>query len=1158
MSSSKQLIKAFDDATEFLNPVLKREEIQKSRGDSLVQILSRKLPAQDGSDGNARIHVIQRALDLLVAIHNAFVDPSLEPVDGRTSTRGNARKEDPILEDTKRRRVLHGLLDLLSLEGIYPALSQGVGIPLGRRVMSVLPAGVVAKPPEPTSGDEPHDEGLLLLIMSHIQPILYDKRPGIQPIILGRILTDILCGAAELAFHSQRLSQVDTNIYAHLFQTIIDETPTPSLLLILSSFLQTSSATWFKARISSQLSQIPLRKDGVFQTIIFIASQFAPALGQNAETPMSNGPPITVQAIMQTSRLLSSVPQGTAVDDYFSNIAPKILALLDGDEPDLRKTASYVIGSGILGKRSYGAPGTIGYKIFVKPIFDAFHGNRTNEIASWLKQFSLDGSPLEESALNDLEGEILIDEPKLVLALGRLRALTLLHPNPGLLKRLVTPVLLPLWGLKCYAKEHKKSSWYDKVSTLLKTFFSVSAGVSRFENLADQILFDGGPSWIYGPGQEGGISIRNRRSSGTPQLDPLRLMDILDERIDAFLELLSADPQSEELTGDIFLYVSKQWLLGPSEEHGRKPPKLGRGDEDLQPTLQKLVSAKFTEKLLNRFKDALSRYPAKVLAIIEQLIQSEITHGFGRGKEKNKKPSFQSLGSIVDNGPEFRESGSVPDTAETSESLSAAFSLLSTILTSPDFSLSDSLSPIMQRIKSQLDMLLPNLPSSLVQPATTATMLLEITLETSLSSEEKSETVSSRLSDLQTHRQALENLQSPLPPVQAEGLSLLSRLITESSPVLDIPATLTLLLALITGSDPESTANDEFIYLNVVKSIGLLASKHPRTVIKSLADRYADRSEQSTLDQRLKIGEALLRTVQELGDALIGDTAKILGETMIAVAGRRGRKPSAKKAREEMAKRKIKKEPKEDADDEDVALQQEADRIMQQLDEAADSDTEDPARTAYSASIIDAWAAGAASDLEPDDLRARASAISILASAIQTNVAGLGPVIAASAVDLALSTLNLERGPESAIIRRAAVILLLDLVKALDTAKENGKNLGFGFSYSSASPDFSSQQQNHPSEGSIGNIPDILRVLTFVESSEMDSIVRGHIRVLIESLEAWLEKSLLWGVRTREAVEEQPRFELGDRLAGLDIHPRLERGGSGGLSFGGPRIEEIE
>ncbi|KAK2734562.1 hypothetical protein FQN55_002604 [Onygenales sp. PD_40] len=1146
MSSSKQIVKAFDDATDI------QEEIQKSRGDSLVQILSRKLPAHDGSDDNARIHVIQRALDLLVAIHNAFVDPSPEPVDAK----GNARKEDPVLEDTKRRRVLHGLLDLLSLEGIYPTLSQGVGIPLGQRVMSVLPAGVVAKPPDPTSGDKQPDEGLLLLIIGHIRPILYDKRPGIQSIILARILTDILCGAAELAFHSQSLSQVDTNIYANLFQTVIDETPTPSLLPILSSFLQTNSATWFKGRISAQLSQIPLRKDGVFQTIIFIASQFAPALGQNTETPASNGPPITVQAIMQTSRLLSSVPQGTAVDDYFSNIAPKILALLDGDEPDLRKTASYVIGSGILGKRSYGAPGTIGYKIFVKPIFDAFHGNRTTEIASWLKQFSLDGSPSEESTLNDLDGEILMDEPKLLVALGRLSALTLLHPNPGLLKRLVTPVLLPLWGLKCYAKEHKKSSWYDKVSTLLKTFFSVSAGVSRFENLADQILFDGGPSWIYGPGQEGGISIRNRKSSRTSQFDPLRLMDTLDERIDAFFELLSADPQSEELTGDVFLYVSKQWLLGPSEGHGRKLPKLGQGDEDLQPTLQKLVSAKFTEKLLNRFKDALSRYPAKVLAIIEQLIQSEITHGVGRGKEKTKTPSFQSLGSIVENGPEFRESGNVSDTAETSESLSAAFSLLSTILTSPDFSLSDSLSPIIQRIKSQLDMLLPNLPSSLVQPATTASMLLEITLETSLASEEKSETVSSRLSDLQTHRQALENLQSPLPPVQAEGLSLLSRLITESSPVLDIPATLTLLLALITGPDPESTANDEFIYLNVVKSIGLLASKHPRMVIKTLADRYADRSEQSTLDQRLKIGEALLRTVQELGDALVGDTAKILCETMIAVAGRRGRKPSAKKAREEMAKRKIKKEPTED-DDEDAALQQEADKIMQQLDEAGDSDTEDPARTAYSASIIDAWAAGAASDLEPDDLRARASAISILASAIQTNVAGLGPVIAVSAVDLALSTLNLERGPESAIIRRAAVILLLDLVKALDTAKENGRNLGFGFSYST-SPDFSSQQQTPPSDGSIGNIPDILRVLTFVESSEMDPIVRGHIRVLIESLEAWLEKSLLWGVRTREGVEEQPRFELGDRLAGLDIHPRLERDGSGGLSFGGPRIEEIE
>ncbi|KAL2364517.1 hypothetical protein RJZ56_002563 [Blastomyces dermatitidis] len=1161
MGSSGQLMKIFDDAHEFLNPVLKREEIQKSRGDSLVQILARKIPVQGKEDDSTTFHVIQRALDLLVTIHRAYIDSSLDV--GIENSKRNGRREDPVLEDTRRRRVIHGLLDLISLEGIYPALSQGVGIPLQQRVLSVLPTGVVATQAEATSANKPHDERLLLFIIDTLRPVVCDKHSGIQPIIMGRILADILCATAELAFHSHSLPQKQITTYRELFQTIIEESPTPSLLTLLSSFVQTSSASWFKNIISSQLSQVPLRKDGVFQIVLFIASQFAPVLGQQpADTAPSQGPPITVQAIMQTSRLLSSLPQGISADDYFCNTAPKLLALLDGDEPDFQKTASYVIGSGILGKRALGEPGAIGYRIFVKPILDSLHGNMTNEVAAWLRRFASDGSALTGSPLDNLEGVVLIDEPKLLLSITRLSALVLLHPNPGLLKRLVQPVLLPLWALGCYAREHRKSFWYGKVSRLLQTFFSVSAGISRYEKLSDNILWDGGSTWTFGPGQKGGISIRKRTESLAQEtLNAMLLVKILDDRIDSVLELLAMDPQSEELAGDVFLHVSQKWLLGSSEQHDKNKPELLQAGEDMHITLQKLASAKFTEKLLNKFKDGLSQHPDKILGIIEQLIQSEVVLRTNKARGKSKNSSFRFLSNIVEN-QEVTES----DNPEQSESLSAAFSLLSTILTSPGFSLSETLSSIIQRIKFQLDTLLPLLPPPLVQPATTASMLAEITLSSSLPAERKSEAVSSRISDLETHRKALEHISSQLPPIQAEGLTLLSRLITQSSPVLDIPATLSLLLSLITNSDAESSSNDEFIYLNVVKIIGVLASKHPRTVIKTLAERYADRSEQHSLDQRLRIGEALLRTVQELGNALVENTARTLGETMIAVAGRRGRKPSAKRAREEMAEKKSKTQPAETEDD---ALDREAADLMQQIDEAMDPEAENPALTAYSANIIDAWAAGAASDLEPDDLRIRASAMSILASAIQTNLAGLGPSIASSSVDLALSTLNLERGRESVILRRAAVILLLDLVKVLDAARESGINLGFGFSYynnnsnsnsnSNPSVGFNNDQQRYPNEGAIGNIPDCLRVLTFVESNETDPIVRGHIRVLIESLEAWLEKSLLWGVRTREGMDEQPRFELGDRLAGLGIHPHLGGDESAGQpSVQGPRIEEIE
>ena len=79
----------------------------------------------------------------------------------------------------------------------------------------------------------------------------------------------------------------------------------------------------------------------------------------------------------------------------------------------------------------------------------------------------------------------------------------------------------------------------------------------------------------------------------------------------------------------------------------------------------------------------------------------------------------------------------------------------------------------------------------------------------------------------------------------------------------------------------------------------------------------------------------------------------------------------------------------------------------------------------------------------------------------------------------------------------------------------------------------------------------MLRTLGFVEMIETDSIVRGHLHALIESLEAWLEKSLMWGIGAQR--DDEPRLEIGNRIAGLTMNPMT---GQGDLTR--PKIEEIE
>lgn len=1063
--------------------------------------------------------------------------------------------------------MLHALLDLISLEGIYPSLSTGVGIPLQQRVISVLPPGVIAKQASLPSSSKPNDEALLAQILSVLFDILFDVRPSIQPVIRGRILSDIISGSSDLAFNSN-LPLSRKRPHEEGFMKLIEEyaffdlriecmlnsnrTPSPILLSTLSSFLQSKPAPWFQSVISSQLSRVPLRKDGVLQTILFIASQFAPSLGQEAQDQVSNGPHFTVQAIMQISRLLSSVPQDMDPNVYFTTIAPQLLSLLDGDEPDLKKTTAYVIGGGILGKRAYGAPGTIGHSIFVEPLFKTLTATLDDHGKEWMMPYL--GTTEEESEVN------IVGESLLTLAVDRLRSLALEHPNPGLVKRLVYPVLLPLWGLACHSLEWDNKAVHEKIKQLLLTYFGVSVGVQPLKKLVDNLLWDGGPNWKYCSSKTGGILIKKSEAGNDGQLNFIRLMDSLQSRVELFVSLLGSDPNSEERTGDIFLYVSEKWLVQPSYSRvafdGLKLPGENDGPDSV---IQKLVSAKVAEKLMDNFKDTLSRRPLRVLELVNQIIGGELTRLSGR-KRQSAGVSLSALANVVDKRDEQQE----VSTEDSVESLSAVFSLLSTVLASPEFSPSKDLTPVLQEIKSHLDQLIPDLPQSLSKPGMTASMLLEIHLTSP--DQPKPEKISPHFSDLDTHRQALVNLNSDLPPVQAEGFSLLSDLIKKSSPVLDIPSTLTLLLSIITDTS-EAAAADEFIYLNAIKLIGTLASRHPRTVVKTLVERYADRKEEITLDQRLKIGESLLRTVQDLGEALTGETAKILGDGMIAIAGRRGYKPEAQKRRRQQLEKEARQKARDERKNKEPVLppgfsiprpEKPPEQGTIEEDEDEDSQIETPEQLAHHANILSAWAAGSTSDAEPDDLRARTSALSILASAIETNIGGLGPSITSSAVDLALSTLILEPDPESAILRRASAVLLLDLLKALDDTRElhGGAGVGFGFSLSDTTTSTPNNNNTTGGPSTIGNIPHMLRTLRFVESREEDVIVRGHIRALVESLEAWMEKTLLYGIGAGargDGEDEGVRLELGDRIAGLSVDPMAGTG-----EGKRPRIEEIE
>lgn len=185
-----------------------------------MEILSQSLNFPPASDKTARTAVVIKALDILSAIHNALVTPVSHQ---DLSQEPQFKVENPGLEDAKRRQMIHALLDLISLEGIYPSLSSGVGIPLQQRVISVLPAGVIAKQTSVPASSIPHDEALLNRIMTVLLSITLDDRESIQPIIRDRILSDIISGAADLAFNPITVTSESKVYHQKALRKIIDE-----------------------------------------------------------------------------------------------------------------------------------------------------------------------------------------------------------------------------------------------------------------------------------------------------------------------------------------------------------------------------------------------------------------------------------------------------------------------------------------------------------------------------------------------------------------------------------------------------------------------------------------------------------------------------------------------------------------------------------------------------------------------------------------------------------------------------------------------------------------------------------------------------------------------------------------------------------------------
>jgi len=878
--------------------------------------------------------------------------------------------------------------------------------------------------------------------------------------------------------------------------TMYCRTPSSVLFPILTSLIHPATPDWLKEPISISLSLLPLRPDGVRDTIVFIASAALQAGTQSDQSEVKSGMAFSLEILNHAAKLLSSVPSKVTPVEYFSRLAPQLFALLDEEGTDMQRAAAYIIGNGILGRRTYGAPGSAGWAAFVEPIFKSLLPEVLPETTHPANQ-------------DEIKTAVVVRSDNVYSAIHRLAAIVLIHPNPGLVKRLVGPLLLSIWAVVC--RSHTSTSHTaisHQAMQVLVTYIDVSAGATGLIKLTDNILWDGGLDWKFDLDHTSRLEIR-RRPQEYRETDVQAMTAAVDECIRLFVELQDQARSESDLL-DVFVHLVSCWLLGP--ESGFTQTATSAATRLWDETVHALTYAKLTQGVLERHKDKISANPVQIFKLLQRILTAYVTKAeqHAPNRKNSQRVTMASLGSIVE--PASAEIPATQAEEEADEVVSVSLGLLDALLPFRGADANASTLTALQSILGTLTYLtaLDRVPSSIRLSATnTANQISRLLHNTSPPDSAADPILSPHASELTTRAVALQNVSSPLPPIRAEGLASLTHLITSLSPILDIPSTTILLLSLLQD-------DEEFIYLAAIKALGLLARKHSRTVTRMLVERYVDKNEEGGLEVRLRIGEALQATIISLGPMLHGYIAALVGECLISIAGRRGKRP---KTAEERRKQSL------------VAKSENKEAEMAWGGEVPSLDELDGGQDEAAARIAEVLASWEGQEGE-EDLRIRASALSVLGVCCETNASGLGANLVSISVDLAVSILKLETAEEKAILRRASVLLLMSIVRGIDKSGEQDPKLNY--------------QLWFPGE----RIHELMEVLVYLERAEKDIVVRGHFGEVLQGFRDYMANE--WRRLNGEGSGEI-RFVLEGQLKGLNVNPEKNT-----RERAKPRIEEVD
>ncbi|KZM27795.1 uncharacterized protein EKO05_0001351 [Ascochyta rabiei] len=1002
--------------------------------------------------------------------------------------------------------VVYGLLDLTISLGILPYLSSGVAF--SQRPRSVLVATF-------TVSSRQH-EGLLSETLSSLLSILRQREgTGLQPLIAQRSLPDIISALAELAFAPQRTQQ-SHSIFEPAYNDLLACSPISRLLPLLTTFLQQPLPAWLKPRMAAELAAVPTRPHGVRHVIEFLSISY---LSKNTQIPRdASGPqsrvPIPLEAVTQASKLLVSPPRETNQDEWIRQLAPQLWSLLDGDEGrELSRAAGQIIAGGILCKKATGAPGTVGWKLFAQPILEIISPEGTATAVS----------------RNSTQDRVVVPDQDLLLGLQRLSVITTSYSHAGLISRLVGPVLLPLWALLNYARSKRSLDkvWGDLPRRIISRYITVACDPKQMDRVATNLFWDGNSDWTFGPGTKGGIEIRMRQdvgAGGAGEIDAiLSHIGDLTGRVDLLVTLLADAGVSDDIAGLIFLQVTKRWLC-PNQNS--KATVLLETEHD---PLSAFTDAKLSEALASKFKDSFARSPQQIIELVSQILQNYTSDHRVKFEQRSKshKPSRANLGSIVTAKSGPGDKASKGDTAD-EDLVSFAISILNTLVAAPDFEricLNDAL---LLQVTGHLQYLVHHSHEGLVSPVivNSASSLLQLLTSTAPSSDPSRANVDALAEHRIVLKEALQELTSPEAPNRTWGLSTLLKVIqnTYSFPVIDVPLTTYLVLS-ASLADAES-----YVHTAAMPVLVALALRTPHPVINILVEALLDVDERSfklskgrmteekeqalqeALDYRLRVGEVLNSVIldndfwQSSSDREIKHTSlQRIASACLSIASRRGQRQKTQSLRQAISLQIVQQQEEEEA-----AWGGPVPNVFE-----ADEKTWAADRSDYEAlsKIVKGWEGKGMEE----DVRIRASAMSILGTIFEKRMQFVGQATIDAGLQIVLLILTMETAEAFFLLRRAAVLVVMGLLRALDEQLGAGRHSDVGLGV---------RQQD-----------EVERVLRWTKDGDGDELVRDHAESVMEGLET-LQMKKLYRMRD-EGVRLGPDLGLEGGLRGLTVRPEV-------------------